>query len=231
VAGIGNRNMTIGFIFDMDGLLIDSERIYQQSRSLAPIEFGFEIEPEYYYASLAGKHLGDCNEIICQKAGFDIEMVSFQARCMALVSELTGSVGFDCKRGAVDLLKFAVSVGPCAVASGSNRDHVERSLAQTGLIDYFNHIVARDDVSKGKPSPELFLEASKRLGISASNCIVFEDSNDGVKAANLAVMDVVMVPDIQQPNTESRSTALAVVEELGQAIPIVLTKIRPLSVE
>lgn len=213
------------FIFDMDGLLIDSEKVYQQSRSLAANEFGFEVEPEFYYANLAGKHLGDCSEIIRQKAGFDIDMTNFQSRCMDFVGELSETVGFEVKQGAVDLLKHADSIGPCAVASGSNRDHVVLSLAQTSLSQYFDHVVTRDDVGEGKPSPELFLEAARRLDIPPSDCIVFEDSNDGVLAANRAGMKVIMVPDVQVPSEFSRSAAVAVIEELGQAIPIVSIRI------
>ena len=211
----------------MDGLLIDSESLYQKSRTLAAEDFGFSIEPEFYFDRLAGKHLGDCRDLILEKAGAEIDFTSFTRRSMQYVEELSTIKGFDVKPGVVEILEYVTSIGRCAVASGSNSSHVIATLNQTGLAQHFDIVVTRDDVDEGKPSPELFLKSAWLVGIEPNRCMVFEDSNSGVLAARNARMEVVMVPDVQMPDDTSKNIATAILSQIDLARSIVETFVYP----
>ena len=209
------------FIYDMDGLLIDSESLYQRSRNLAAGEFGFSIDRNFYFQYLAGRHLDDCEDMLRQRAGGDLDYPKFAQRCMYYVRELTSQRGLELKPGVVEFLEFTSSLGLSAVASGSNSNHVLASLDATGIRKYFDVIVGRDHVNEGKPSPELFEKAACQLGIEPKACLVFEDSNSGVLAAKRAKMDVVMIPDIQSPDETSNEFALAILRSIDLAKPVV----------
>lgn len=211
----------IAFIFDMDGLLIDSEPLYQRSRSLAAAELGYRLTADYYYRCLAGRHLNDCTDLVLGDFGADFPFTRFVELCMQHVSALSQSEGFPVKPGAANVVENLAGLAPCAVASGSRREHVDRCLVRAKLKHHFEHIVTREDATRGKPSPDLFLAAAAKLGVKPDHCVAFEDSNDGVLAAGRAGMRVLMVPDVQGVSDESRSIASALVGDLNEALAFV----------
>ena len=183
------RNRTI--IFDCDGVLVDSEVIYHSVELEFLSAIGLDYEPIAYGARFTGLHGRDFMAAIHSDyaalnkgpfpADFQQNMVAEMYRRMEL--ELT----------AVDGIHELLSghEGPRAVASSSGLDGLRRKLEMTELAPYFaEHVYSGDQVEHGKPAPDLFLMAAARLGISPEDCIVVEDSINGVKAGVAAGMTV-----------------------------------------
>jgi HAD superfamily hydrolase (TIGR01509 family) len=127
--------------------------------------------------------------------------------------------GVPVKPGATELLAFLGERGlPLAVATSSSRRTTERHLGRAGLLGHFGALATRDDVVRGKPHPDIHLEAARRLGVAPERCLAFEDSNTGLTAAHAAGTMAIMVPDIMAPTDESRGKCLAVLPDLHAAL-------------
>ena len=119
------------------------------------------------------------------------------------------------KAGAIELLDFLRQHRlPLAIVTSSSQATVKKHLGRAGLLDRFDAIATRDDVVRSKPYPDVYLEAARRLGVAAENCIAFEDSNTGLTAAHAAGTMAIMVPDIVPPTEEVRAKCLQVVPDL-----------------
>ena len=130
------------------------------------------------------------------------------------------------KPGALEILDFLAGRGlPLAVATSSSRRTVERHLGKAGLLDRFRAVAARDDVERGKPHPDLYLEAARRLGVAPQHCVAFEDSNNGLTAAHAAGTMAIMVPDILQPTPEVRAKCVTVLPDLHEALRLLRDKL------
>jgi len=113
------------------------------------------------------------------------------------------------------LLQYYQSQGiVCSVASSSPIPHITHRLTHTGVLDYFSHVTSGQEVKRGKPHPDIYLLALEKLGLSAEECIAFEDSELGAQAAIAAGLRVVVVPDLRQPSELVRAHAHQVVESL-----------------
>ena len=116
------------------------------------------------------------------------------------------SQGVPCKPGLHELLGWLQDHNiPCIVASSSPRNMIEMNLKNTGVDGYFKGVVCGADVEHSKPAPDIFLLAARQLGLPAEECLVLEDSFNGVRAGHAAGAVTVMVPDIAQPDEEMRS--------------------------
>lgn len=205
-------------IFDLDGLLIDSEVMFQQSRSLAAARLGYSLNKTFYFEHLAGHNLADSEGLLLELFGESFPFHDFSQICSEIVSTAIQSEEVPVKQGAIELLQWLQrSQFPCAIATGSRSGYVSRILEQLDFEQYFQEIVSRDDVREGKPAPELFLLAACRLGFAPSACIVLEDSDAGILSAKLAGMLSIMIPDRKPPNGRSMTYAHLVVENLHEA--------------
>ena len=200
-------------VFDMDGLLIDSEVMVRAAvrRAARSVERDF---PDALYASTMGR--SDAAYLAAVRAHFgpDFPMDRFmEAEALEIRRELAGGVAL--KAGVVELLDHIDRLGlPCAVATSSLRASAERHLGEHGLFGRFRTIVAREDVTEHKPHPAPYLEAARRLGVAPAACLALEDSHNGVRAAHAAGMMTVMVPDLLDPTEEMRTLCAHVVESL-----------------
>ncbi len=122
---------------------------------------------------------------------------------------------FPLKLGALDLLKYyqANSI-ICSVASSSLTHHISHRLSQVGVLDFFSHVTSGQEVKNGKPNPDIYLLAVQKLGLKVTECIAFEDSETGARAAIAAGLKVVVVPDLQQPSDYVREHCHQVVGSL-----------------
>lgn len=183
-----------GYIFDLDGTLVDSmpTHLVAWNRALADVGMPPFIEAEYY--SWGGRSAVDIVEELAAREGrVDIEpqkvavlkrryYMSLLEECPALpIEEVVAFV--RAQRGRV----------PMAIATGSALEGAEKTLAGAGLAGFFDIIVTPADVKEGKPAPDMFLLAAARMGVAASSCCVFEDALPGIVAAKAAGMDVVIV--------------------------------------
>jgi HAD superfamily hydrolase (TIGR01509 family) len=207
-------------VFDMDGLLLDSERPIRDAWLQATLENGIQFS-ESTYLQVVGRNHADSNSILIEHLGDELIFQKVCAQVDVLLSELTNSVGYQVKPGAIELLSLLRKRGiPCCVASSTNRAEVQRRLQKSGLDGFFDAIVGGDEVLKGKPNPDLFLLAAGRIGVSPGHCLVFEDSEHGARGAIAAGMSAMLVPDLKTPSADVQAMCVAVLPSLIQALPL-----------
>ena len=182
----------------MDGLLIDSERIIMQACISAAKEIGITYT-QAEYTQLIGRSGPDSTRRMIEQlngvANFNRVMEGLDAQ----LAERNHS--FPLKPGALELLEYYQANNiVCSVASSSPTQHINHRLSQIGILDFFSHVTSGQEVTHGKPNPDIYLLAIKKLGLKASECIAFEDSETGARAAIAAGLKVVVVPDLQQPS-------------------------------
>jgi HAD superfamily hydrolase (TIGR01509 family) len=203
-------------VFDMDGLLIDSERaLLRTMQEIAP-SFGVEIS-EDFFRTLIGLPLPASSAILMQTFGEDFPLEDFLVRLRVRNRELNAA-GICLKDGVVELLDLLDDLGlPRAICTSSAHETVTHHLGFHGLVERFDAIVARGDYAHGKPHPEPFRTAAARLGAEPRACLALEDSHNGVRAAHAAGMQVVMVPDMLAPTAEMRGLCIHVADTLHAA--------------
>jgi HAD superfamily hydrolase (TIGR01509 family) len=207
-------------IFDMDGLLFDTEALWQEALLSAAAEGGREIPDEVYNKSI-GVRRSQCGGLFLAHFGEDFLFDDFHAnwrRHFWLIAENRLAL----KPGAPELLETLDRFGvPRAIATSSSRTTVERHLASHGLMDRFDQIVCRGDYENGKPAPDPFLKAAERLGVEPRSCLALEDSHVGVRSASAAGMMTVMVPDLLEPTEALRALCVLVARDLHQVRDLV----------
>lgn len=199
-------------IFDMDGLLIDSERIIMQACIIAAKQVGITYT-QAEYVELIGRVGPDSARIMTEQLG---GMDNFNQVMQGLDAQLAQyNHTFPLKQGVLDLLEHYQSNNViCSVASSSPTQQITHRLSHVGVLDYFNHITSGQEVTRGKPSPDIYLLAVEKLGIKAEECIAFEDSENGALAAIGAGLKVVVVPDLKQPSDYVREHCHQVIRSL-----------------
>lgn len=201
-------------IFDMDGLMLDTEKLSKHSWYQAVAQYGYTFE-EDVYQQLVGRGIADVERILHRAFGMDFPFQDVLKDKMAFFDMSIDRDGVPVKPGLLGLLDFLDAVPlPKAVASSSYRDVVTRRLTGAGLKQRFEAVVCGDDIQNGKPSPDIFLEAAARLGVLPSVCVVLEDSDAGILAAHQAGMLPVLVPDLKIPGVETIQTAYKVFDSL-----------------
>lgn len=213
-------------IFDLDGLLVDSEPIYKRAWQSAASQLGFELTDEYYY-SLLGLPEAGYESAIIKHFGEDFPLAAFRDSWKRLWSELILAGELRAKAGARRLLEALDTARiPVGLATSSTRDRATVALRSADLDSYLRHIVVAEDVEKGKPAPDVFLLAASRLGVPPSRCLVLEDSAPGAEAGLSAGMSVILVPDLCEPPEDCAARVLMVAASLDHAFPHVLRAVR-----
>lgn len=182
-------------LFDMDGLLFDSERIGLIEMIAAGKEQGIHMEEEPVRATI-GKTIEAAKQVYMDwypALDYDALRISFTRRMQTLAAE--GNMPL--KDGVHELLEALKAKGiPMAVASSSDENTIRSYLEHAGILPYFSALVSGVDMPRSKPAPDIFLAAADRLGAIPEDCLVLEDSYNGVKAGRAAGCTVCMVPDI-----------------------------------
>ena len=211
--------MQKGAIFDMDGTLIDTERIYQKGWfSVAP-EFGEKSSMEL--ARAVSGTSGEQMRQVVNRFYPKVDPELYVQRVIEFVKEETVK-HIDLMPGVTDILKFFAENGvKMAVASSSPTEVIKTNLGQVGIIDYFDALIGGDQIKCGKPAPDIFLKAAASINLSPGDCYVFEDSLNGVRAAHAAKCTAVMIPDQVPPTDEIRKIADAIIPSLVDALAAV----------
>ena len=201
-------------VFDMDGLLLDTEVLARRALRLAGEELGIDI-PETLSEAMIGVPLDGCRVLLVEHHGESVPAEPlFAASARHLLAQIRAGE-LRVKPGVVEVLDRVRELGlPLAVATSSARQKAHDHLRAAGLDERFDAIVTRDDVHRGKPSPDLYLHAAKALRVAPRRCLALEDSYNGVRAAHAAGMTVVMVPDLLPPTAEMRELCHAIVSDL-----------------
>ena len=204
-------------IFDMDGLLLDSERPMRDAWLQAARELGAALD-EREYLEVVGRNAVDSRALLQERLGPACSYDAVGERATALLADTLAQRGYAVKAGALRLLQALRERGvPCAVASSTARAEVEQRLHDALLAPFFAGLSGGDEVTRGKPHPDLFLLAAHRLHHAPHHCLVFEDSEPGTRAALAAGMGVVIVPDLKRPADDTCAASLAVLESLHEA--------------
>lgn len=200
-------------LLDMDGLLIDTERLYLEVNVLAAAELGYRLAPETNLG-MVGVAIDGCRRLLAEVHGAAFPFGRFRDIGYELL-EARMADGVPVKPGAVELVAWARAEGlPVAVATSTRRGRAEHHLARVDLLHRLDALVTRDDVVNAKPAPEPYLTAAARLGVAPGAALALEDSANGVRAAAAAGVPVVMVPDVLAPTEELRALAIGVAPDL-----------------
>ena len=208
-------------LLDLDGLLIDSEPIYRSAWQSAAADLGYRLSDELYLA-LLGLSDRDSEGVLIQTFGSEFPLAQFRSLWPARWRRQVEISGIPIKPGLGDLLRvIEVHRLPAGVTTSSDVEQAEMSLRAAGLNQRFSCIVTGDQVPHGKPAPDIFLEAARRLGFPPGRCIVLEDSEAGVLAAAAAGMPVLLIPDLKPPSIETAGLAYRVFASLKEAAEFV----------
>lgn len=210
-------------IFDMDGLIFNSEVVFHTAWQMALVALGYAPLDHGRYLQLVGRSNDQAEQLMRQMLGADFPVEEFRRLWSEEWLSLVKTEGLTVKPGLQELLDWLDHIGlPRAVGTSSDRNEAEVSLKSAGLWRRFDTVVTASDTGVGKPAPDIFLKAAQELGVAPQRCLVLEDSNAGVAAAQAAGMAAIMVPDLQTPTEASRDWAVAIHGSLHD----VLTQLR-----
>jgi HAD superfamily hydrolase (TIGR01509 family) len=207
-------------LFDMDGLLFDSERLYAESILTAAREVGCAMSHDVFL-QLVGRSHEVNHRFLLDHYGADYPLQALIATWGRHFRALAAA-GLPLKPGAAELLDLLDELGlPRAIATSSTHANVQQNLSALGLVDRFHSVVARGDYVSGKPSPDPFLKAAERLGVAPTLCLALEDSHNGVRSASAAGMMTIMVPDLIPATDEIQALCTLVVDDLHAVCDLV----------
>ena len=207
-------------VFDMDGLMLDTEPIYRTSWQRAAAELGWELS-DHAYEPYIGRRTEDCERELAERWGRTFPIDRFRERWPILWREVAAA-GLEAKPGLHALLDYADERRlAVAVATSTERSLAEFTLRCGGLGDRFRVIVTGDEIANGKPAPDIYLEAARRLGVPPSQCVALEDSDAGILSASRAGMTALMVPDLKPPSAAASEAAFRVLRTLDDAASVI----------
>jgi len=207
----------IAVIFDMDGLMLDTERVARIAWQRAAMDLGFPISDELY-ASILGRDVRDTETILVNALGPTFSYATLREHYLKRFNELVEKHGIATKPGLIPLLDYLGQKGiRTSVATSTGRDRALSRLKSAGVLERFRHVVTGDEVSKGKPAPDIFLKAAERMKATPSECFVLEDTEAGVRAAHAAGMTPICIPDLKQLSPEVARLASRIFPSLNEA--------------
>ena len=205
-------------IFDMDGLIFDTERLFMTTKDGVMKEYGYTQQKDDYIHTLGtcGQQLLD---ILHNLYGNDYPAEEISQKCRTLVTEKIRRDGPPVKPGIPELLAwFASNNIPCCVASSTKHNIVVEYLRLAKLDKYFAFVIGGDQVQRSKPNPDIFLAACQQADIKPEHSLVLEDSENGILAASNANISVVCIPDLKVPSEEIAKKAVAIVPDATTVI-------------
>lgn len=202
-------------IFDMDGLLLDTEKLLVRYWVQAANEAGFPMTREHALA-IRSLHRSYAVPYLQGLFGEGFDYFKIRSRRMELMSEHLAEHPLELKDGAVELLTFLnENKLLTAVATATDYERTRDYLTRVGIFDRFDRIVCATMVERGKPSPDIYIYAAEQLGLEPRECMALEDSPNGVKSAVSAGCRAVMVPDLTEPDEELEGLAFETVGSLA----------------
>ena len=213
-------------IFDVDGTLLNTERIYMHAWRLVGKEHGFDVTDQVLRDTRAISR-AQAAGVFKAALGEDFDYESYFPRRIEIAEELIAKSDDLLMPGVLDTLRYLRSHKiPTAVASSTDREKTVSHLDHAKLSPYIDAFVGGDMVEKGKPNPDIFLKAASLLGVAPEDCIVIEDTTAGIRAAAAAGMTPVLIPDTA-PATELAiglsHTVLESMEQLPALLDTLLT--------
>ena len=209
--------MKKGAIFDMDGTLFDSEKVYKNSWIETAKYFGRERGAELA-DKVSGAGEAGCRQMIHEFYP-DVDIDKFFMHVVNTAVKVFENDGVEMMKGVLEILKFFEENGvKMAIASSSSIEVITKNLERADIKKYFSAIVSGDDVEHGKPAPDIFLKAAEKINLPVSECYVFEDSFNGIRGAYAAGCTPVMIPDTVQPTDEIKKLCAGIYPNLLDAM-------------
>ena len=205
-----------GVILDMDGLMLETERPLIPLWYKAGRLFGREIKEETVLSAI-GRTGKDVRDLCMRDLGGDFPYDDFHEKLNSLVAEELGK-GIDLRPGLIFFLDrlSALSI-PFIVATSTGRKWATWKLERAGILDRFSLLVCGDEITRGKPAPDIFLTAAQKLNLPPAECLGFEDSPAGLMALHAAGIRSVFIKDLIQPDAEILSTVWRICRDLTEA--------------
>jgi len=219
------ENPIRGVVFDMDGLLLDTEQIVKRTWTDVGTSMGYPDMGEQIYHTLGfnRERRKAYFESVYGPEWPDAEIVR---RCGIRFNEIVETEGIPVKKGAVELLEFLKAEGiKIGLATSTSEEHARQELEHAGLWDYFDGRVFGSMITHSKPAPEIYEKACTAIGVEPEFALALEDAPSGIKSAYSAGLRVIMIPDMVQPTEEIRQMTWDVRESLMEVIDIVKTHI------
>jgi HAD superfamily hydrolase (TIGR01509 family) len=208
-------------VFDMDGVLLHSEEVWDAVRERYVRERGGRYDDEVQRAMM-GMSSPEWSRYLHDHAGVPDEPAAINDAVVGLMLDAYRAE-LPLIDGAVDAVRRIGAVWPLGLASSSNRPLIETVLQVTGLAPLFRAVVSSEEVPRGKPAPDVYLEAARRLEIDPRRCAAVEDSHSGIRSAKAAGMRVVAVPNpTYPPGEEALAEADVVLESITELTPPVI---------
>ncbi len=209
-------------VFDMDGLMFDTERLVRIAWDHAGRQMGYDI-PSDLFSLTAGMDIPNTRRIFVQRLGGDFDFFACRKLRVDYMMQYILDHGLPVKRGLYELLDFLKGNGyDMAIASSTEADKVEFNLAKAGVSHYFSHLVCGGMVPRGKPAPDIYLKAVELLGLEPGECIALEDAPAGILSAYRAGLRPVMVPDLVEPDEATDRILYAKVSSLSDVVGLLI---------
>ena len=208
--------MIKAIIFDMDGLMIDSERVTFECYQERLKDMNLTMDEEFY-KTLLGKPIKGIYQRFYDVYGNDFPIENVIQDVHQLMAERFETEGVPVKKGLVELLHYLKDNNyKTIVATSSNRDRVDKILAQAKITEFFDDSICGDEVTKGKPNPEVFLKSCQKLGVNVDEAIVLEDSEAGIQASYDANIKVICIPDMKYPEKQYEEKTFKILKDLTE---------------
>ncbi|SMY33634.1 Phosphorylated carbohydrates phosphatase [Photobacterium malacitanum] len=205
-------------IFDMDGLLLDTEKVCMAAFQQTCIEMDIPFKRDIYL-NIIGRNQAGIKPIIEQGYGDSLNYAAFHPRWMQHYHAVVEHQAIPVKKGVIALLTWLQAQNiAMVVATSTHNALAHKKLHLAGLSQYFSHITSGDEVVNGKPAPEIYLLAAQRLNLKPQQCLAFEDSNNGVKAAVAANMTTLQIIDLVEPDTDTRALGHHIFNTMDEAL-------------
>ena len=212
--------MIKGVVFDMDGLMFDTERLAIEAWTFAGKQIGLNVTEDMVVKTL-GLNTEDTNRVLIDELGTDFDLSATRKIRIDYVTSYIENNGMPVKTGLVELLDYLNRNDyKIAVATSSEKETALFNFNKAGISKFFDKIVCGDMIKRGKPEPEIYLRACEIIGIDPSECLALEDSPMGILSAYRAGMKPVMIPDLLQPDEGTNKLLYAKLQTLHDVIEL-----------
>jgi len=207
-------------VFDMDGVIFDSEKLYRRHWKITGKEYGIDDDEMNELCNLIAGATKNHNERLMKTHfGEDFDYETFRRKTMTRMDEDISRNGLDLKPGVLELFQYLKENGyKIGLATSTQQERAQSNLKNAGILDVFDKIVYGGSVPNGKPAPDIYLKACEELGVKPSEAIGIEDSINGVKSSSSAGLYTIMVVDLIEPTEEIRLLAQQIYNSLFDVI-------------
>jgi HAD superfamily hydrolase (TIGR01509 family) len=209
-------------VFDMDGLLVDTETVYCEALTAQAAHMGYELRFDVLKQMIGHSWAGSA-QVLTAHFGPRLDTDLLREGSIERFYQLA-KAEIALKAGVLELLDHLDALGlPRAIATSSRRHEVEHHIGGHGLLERFHAILANGDYPRPKPHPDPYLKAAEALGVEPAHCLALEDSHNGVRAACAAGMMTIMVPDLLDATEEMETLCIRIARDLHEVRDLLLT--------